>query len=210
MRSMPLRVGLAMVLVCVAGTSLTAQSLPLPRSSCKLSIEGYTEYVESYGMQRVFFEGCLTMQGDPARLFYRDPNPAPGCAIQFYYDWDREIKLQVWVYEDSGQTAFSDQGWNALMQEVLEGMRGVKGELTKPFDSNAVSGTPMLGFVSLDCQLRLTAKKGKGATILHRYCLVPVPERERVLLVGFHSGEKHFDLINAEFERFVRSLHRRP
>jgi hypothetical protein len=160
-------------------------------------------------MQRVFFDGCLEMQGDPARLFYLDGNPAPDCAIQFYYDWDPEIKLQIRVYKDDGATRFNDTAWNTLILEGLQGMRDVEGELIQAFDGEAASGTPMLGYVAMDCTVRLTAKKTDAIT-LHRYCLVPVPEKSLVLMVGFFSSEKHFGLINSEFERFVRGLHRRP
>jgi hypothetical protein len=209
MRSSAYRGIIALVVLYLVTVSMPASSLPLPRSACKLSIKGFTEVVESTPMQRVLFEGCLEMQGDPPRLFFRDPKPAPGCAIQFYYDWDPEIKLQIRVYEDSGPTAFNDEGWNTLIRETLEGLKGVQGELLEPFNAEGGRGTPMLGYVSLDCQIRLIDKETQQIT-LHRTCMVPVPEHNLVLMVGFFSAEKHFDLINSEFERFVRSLHRRP
>lgn len=197
------------LLMSLTVSGLVAQSLPLPRSVCKLTAKDYTVRLESNPVQRVLFSGCMEMQGDPARLFFLDRKPAPDCAIQYYYDWAPDIKLQIRVYRDAGETRFDDIGWNARMVEALEKLKDTQWEVEKPFDGEARNGTPVLGYVSLDCLIRLKDPETEAVT-RHRYCMVPVPEKDLVLLVGFFAPEKHFDSINREFDRFVRGLHRRP
>jgi hypothetical protein len=196
------------LLLSLAGSLAWGQSLQLPPSVCKLTAEAVIDHVESYPVPRISISGCLSMRGDPPGLFFPDANPAPGCAIQFYFDWNPEIKLQFRVYRDSGDTRFSDDVWNDIMLEALGQIKEAYWKVEKEFDGEERNGTPVLGFVSLDYLIRLEDPETE-AVIRHRYCLVRVPEQDLVLLVGFYTPEKHFNSINREFERFVRGLHRR-
>jgi hypothetical protein len=203
-----LRLALIAFLMVAAGPVGWADiRLSLPASECTLELEGYYDYIEAYPTKRLRFKGCLTLEGDPAKEFYRNPVGSSGSALELEHYIVDDSLIYFWIYPDAGETAFDETRWNALIQAALEELpKRFSGELEEPFKDEANSGPPILGYASMQCRLSVLDEQTR-VRFEHRFLLVPAVREGKVLLTCLLSREDQFSYMNGLFDRFVRSLY---
>lgn len=181
--------------------------LNMPPSVGELEVEGYWDYIEAYPMKRLRFTGCLTIDGDPIKEFYRNANGHDRSALELEHYIVNDALIHLWVYPDSGKTAYTEEGWNELIEELLENNpRRLTPEVLVPFENKENSGPPILGYVAMQSQVRLTDPQ-TGVAYHYRFLLVPAKAEKRVLLVSLVVREEQFAYMNGLFDGFVRSLY---
>lgn len=197
------------LLALVAGFAglLPAVPLTLPSSTCKLTLTDFAETLEAHRLWRVRFDGCLSFVGDPPQGFVLDSVVPSDCSIQLYHSLDRETKLQIRIYENEGQTRFTENALNAVLKEALESLPGrFQGKVSQPFEAGTGKGTPILGHISMEAELTLT-DENTDETFLYRIGVVPSESDDYLLLAAVFSPADKFPVVNRSFEGFLRSLY---
>lgn len=173
---------------------------------CALEPEIRVRVHEGFRQPVLHISGCIEFEGNPVPEFRASTAGLPGAALTFRHEIDTRSAIAFYVFPDKGATAFIDAGWNNLVEAALEGLpEGVSTKIIKPFVEEANSGPPVLGHVSLECRLKITDASRESA-LFTRLCLVPVPDADKILLVGLWCDEAHFRYMDRRFEPFVRSL----
>ncbi|HKJ90203.1 MAG TPA: hypothetical protein VJ960_03660 [Oceanipulchritudo sp.] len=172
-----------------------------------MTITDYTENLEAHRLWRIRFDGCIQFAGDPPRGFSLDESMPADCSIQLSHSLDRGMKLQIRIYENTGLTRFADTAWDNQLRVALSSLSGsYKGEIVEPFEAPGARGTPILGHVSMEALLVMTATD-TGKRFLYRICAVPFESGAHVLVVTFFAPEDQYSVVNPSVEAFLRSLY---
>lgn len=190
----------------LAGSPLVASaSFDWPAPACKLKVESFEEYLESVQLTRLRFEGCLVMHADPPGRFYVDPKVPGDCSQQLYFKYEPEIKVQIRVYADKGETAFGVPQWNALLGTIYREEEGIEVKVVAPF-SEDITGPPILGFISLKAEVRVTTIED-ARTVVYQHFLVKPEEENLVVLISLLAPDKFTQNVYPLFNRFVRGMY---
>ncbi len=198
-----------LLLACFFGGSSLFPAVPLtlPEPACRLTVTDFSERLETDRLWRVLFDGCIQFEGDPPRGFALDEQVPRDCSLQLSHSLDHAVKLQFRVYENKGPTGYSDELWNDLLEAALASLPGeYSGGIMARFELGPGTGTPILGHISMEARLSLTAEES-GRTYFYRICAVPSRSGDHVLLVGLFCESDQFSVVNRSVEAFLRSLY---